>query len=327
MKIHPLRAEREGRGWSQAKIAKALGISTRTVSRWEQGLAVPHPYYREQLSSLFSKTLEELGLLPDADENDALEEVSSSLAESEVPDSMEPMPFLVDPSIPQALRGGNSLDGRDDISWPQSLWDDGLGPMESTSRSRPLKHFSWHSLLMVSILSSLCVLVIIVLLVFNKLPFPSGITPTTDLRITYMTIIDDSIQGNGPNQFHYVGNGWGHCAPHHFACGARDSSTLYNLSNSWDTITNDYVTLSFTGVQIRFYGVLDPKHGIGAVSLDGGPETMIDFYAARRAGNQLLWTSPMLPAGTHTFKLRVTGTANAGASGAFVAIDRVDLLS
>src|SRR5437763_6564513 len=96
------------------------------------------------------------------------------------------------------------------------------------------------------------------------------------------TTIDDSVMGTGQNQFNYVG-AWQHCTN----CGA----TLYNQSNSWDNTANDYVTLAFTGTQVKFYGVQDRVHGIGAVSLDGGPEVNIDFFAAVRAGNVLLWTS------------------------------------
>jgi hypothetical protein len=53
---------------------------------------------------------------------------------------------------------------------------------------------------------------------------------------------------------------------------------------------------------------------------------MIDFYASTRNGNQLLWTSPTLPTGTHTFKLRVTGKKNPNSSDTFVVPDRVDIL-
>jgi hypothetical protein len=100
----------------------------------------------------------------------------------------------------------------------------------------------------------------------------------------------------------------------------------YDDSNSWDNVPGEYVTFTFTGVQIKFYGVLDTQHGIGAVSLDGGSETMIDYYAATRAGDQLVWTSPMLPAGTHTFKLRVTGTKNPSSTDYYVTVDRADIL-
>lgn len=87
------------------------------------------------------------------------------------------------------------------------------------------------------------------------------------------------------------------------------------------------LTVSFSGVQINLYVITDVPHGIGAVSIDGGTETMVDFYASARNGNQLLWTSPTLPAGTHTFKLRVTGNKNSNASGTACVPDRVDILS
>jgi DNA-binding XRE family transcriptional regulator len=58
-----LRTERKRRGWTQAEVAEALGISTKTVVRWEKGRAVPFPYYRQKLSTLFGKTVQELGLL------------------------------------------------------------------------------------------------------------------------------------------------------------------------------------------------------------------------------------------------------------------------
>jgi transcriptional regulator with XRE-family HTH domain len=65
-----LRTERKLREWSQAEVAEAVGVSTKTVSRWEQGLAVPHPYYRNKLVLLFGKTEEELGLLTENDQEE-----------------------------------------------------------------------------------------------------------------------------------------------------------------------------------------------------------------------------------------------------------------
>ena len=66
-----MRVERELRGWSQAKLAETLGTTTRSVSRWEQGLAMPYPHYREQLCVIFGKTAKELGLLPATNKDDA----------------------------------------------------------------------------------------------------------------------------------------------------------------------------------------------------------------------------------------------------------------
>lgn len=142
-----------------------------------------------------------------------------------------------------------------------------------------------------------------------------GLLPTNQT----VTTIDDAVAGTAGNQFHYVGNGWSHCTN----CG----SILYDQSNSWDNTTNDYVTVSFTGTQIKFYGTQDTLHGIGAVSIDGGTETNIDFYAPARTGDVLLWTSATLPAGDHIFKLRVTGTKNTNSTNYYAVPDRVDIIS
>jgi len=144
------------------------------------------------------------------------------------------------------------------------------------------------------------------------------ITPTATPRIIQTTTIDDSIQGTDTNQFHYVGSGWQHCTN----CG----SDLYDQSKSWDNIPNDYVAISFTGTQIKFYGVVGPQYGIGAVSIDGNSKETIDLYAAKRAGDQLLWTSPVLAGGTHTFELDVTGNKNPRSTNTYVSIDHVDIL-
>ncbi len=69
IKTHPLKMERELRGWSQAKVAEAVGTNIRTVIRWEQGQTLPFPFYRERLCALFGKNARELGLLTDSDEH------------------------------------------------------------------------------------------------------------------------------------------------------------------------------------------------------------------------------------------------------------------
>jgi transcriptional regulator with XRE-family HTH domain len=58
-----LRTERKRHGWTQAKLAEVLGVSTKTVTRWEARQSVPFPYYRNKLTALFGKTVQELGLL------------------------------------------------------------------------------------------------------------------------------------------------------------------------------------------------------------------------------------------------------------------------
>jgi len=129
-----------------------------------------------------------------------------------------------------------------------------------------------------------------------------------------ITMLDDQDSG----AFVYTGAGWGHC----ISCG----SDLFHGGNSFDAVAGDSVSVTFTGRQLTFFGVRDPNHGIGALSIDGGPETLVDFFAPYRAGTQPLWTSPTLRPGTHTFRIRVTGMMNDGSGGAFVVPDRVDVL-
>jgi len=57
-----LRQQRELRGWSQRKVADAIGTDEKRVSAWERGESVPSSYYQEKLCSLFGKNTLELGL-------------------------------------------------------------------------------------------------------------------------------------------------------------------------------------------------------------------------------------------------------------------------
>jgi transcriptional regulator with XRE-family HTH domain len=64
-----LRRARGLKGWSQADLAEQVGTSFEVVSRWERGVTVPSPYYRERLCKVLGQSAEELGLLrarPDA---------------------------------------------------------------------------------------------------------------------------------------------------------------------------------------------------------------------------------------------------------------------
>ncbi len=54
--------EREQRGWTQAELASRVGTDTKTVARWENGKTRPRLYYRQKLSEVFAKSIEELKL-------------------------------------------------------------------------------------------------------------------------------------------------------------------------------------------------------------------------------------------------------------------------
>ena len=62
---HPLRRERELRGWSRNYVAEQLEVDIVTVGRWERGDRFPHPYHRQKLCKLFEKNVQDLGLLPE----------------------------------------------------------------------------------------------------------------------------------------------------------------------------------------------------------------------------------------------------------------------
>lgn len=132
------------------------------------------------------------------------------------------------------------------------------------------------------------------------------------------TTVDDRATGTGYGQFDYVGGNWGSCT----GCGGD----LHAGSNSWNASTDEYAVIRFTGTQIRLYGVKDPGHGIGAASVDGGPESDVDFYAPTRAGNQLLWVSPVFSPGSHALRVRVTGRRNDRSSNIGIALDRVEVV-
>src|SRR5215467_10351189 len=121
MTAHPLKVERELHGWSQAKVAEAVGTNVRTVIRWEQGQSVPYPYYREQLCTLFGKNAIELGLLIQEDTATSGQEQSLDAQ----PITSTPSGAISDPAIPVASGGSSSLVGREGLlaTVKQLLWE------------------------------------------------------------------------------------------------------------------------------------------------------------------------------------------------------------
>lgn len=45
---------RERKGWTQAELARQLGITRNGVNSWEQGLSMPSPAYLVDLADVFS---------------------------------------------------------------------------------------------------------------------------------------------------------------------------------------------------------------------------------------------------------------------------------
>ncbi len=58
-----LRRARSLKGWSQADLAEQVGTSFEIVSRWERGVTITSPYYRERLCAVLGQSADDLGLV------------------------------------------------------------------------------------------------------------------------------------------------------------------------------------------------------------------------------------------------------------------------
>ena len=115
-----------------------------------------------------------------------------------------------------------------------------------------------------------------------------------------LSIIDDADQGTGLNQNNYVGAGWIH---------GTTTNTFYNSTHSASRIAGAYAVVTFEGKKFEWYTEKKNTHGIAAISIDGGAEILIDLYSSTEQ-HLIVYTSPLLSTGTHTFKIRATGTKN-----------------
>lgn len=72
-------SSRERRGLTQAELAKRLGVSQQTVSRWESGLAVPSPQrvtaVEDELELERGTLLKAIGYLPEEESSGSPEDV------------------------------------------------------------------------------------------------------------------------------------------------------------------------------------------------------------------------------------------------------------
>ena len=101
--ISRVRQERELRAWTQSELAERIGTTQVNVSRWEKGITAPSPYYRQKLGELFGKSVQELGLVP---QNNEEVSISSDLFDSH---SLSPLIWNV------PYRRNPFFTGREDI--------------------------------------------------------------------------------------------------------------------------------------------------------------------------------------------------------------------
>ena len=159
-----------------------------------------------------------------------------------------------------------------------------------------------------------------------SLSYSSNITIDTDTGLVMngaevsengrdVIYLNDITSGKGRNQFEYVGS-WSY----------GSEAGAYKGDNHWNSDTGEYYQVRFYGIQIEVYGARAPNHGIAAMSIDGGSETNLDFYADSRSDQALVYTSQVLSEDNHTLRVRVTGNQNSSASGAAIPADMVKVI-
>ncbi len=118
-------------------------------------------------------------------------------------------------------------------------------------------------------------------------------------------IVDDAIRGTGIGKHQYFGSNW---------IFGSVTNSFYASTHSASATKNAYMIFTFSGSKIEWFTEKKHTHGIVAISIDSGPETLIDLYSATEQ-HLVVFTSPLLDETvTHTFKMRVTGTKNPASS-------------
>jgi hypothetical protein len=144
----------------------------------------------------------------------------------------------------------------------------------------------------------------------NNLVTSTAVTVTSN---NSSTTINDNTTGTGVNQFNYIGT-WNY---------SPGDANKYQSDDHYSNTANSYFTLQFSGTSASVYVTKASHHGMVAFSVDGGAETTYDEYAANYTYQVLAYTTPTLTSGTHTIKMRVTGTQNAASTGTFTTVDKV----
>ncbi|MGW7520210.1 family 43 glycosylhydrolase [Streptomyces sp. NPDC054796] len=128
--------------------------------------------------------------------------------------------------------------------------------------------------------------------------------------------INDDGRSSGPGTVTYGGT-WN--------SGTGCAAQCFWGDDHWSDRAGATATFTFTGSRIALLSVRDTGNGYAALSIDGGPETRLDFYGDPRRGEALQYLSPKLPPGNHTLRVRVTGERSPQSGAAFVSVDRAEV--
>ncbi|WP_052460892.1 glycoside hydrolase family 30 protein [Microbacterium gorillae] len=127
------------------------------------------------------------------------------------------------------------------------------------------------------------------------------------------TLIADDTDTRGGNAQYSFSGGWSRNA---------NQPAAYNGGDTYSKVAGKSYRVTFVGTKAVIHGVNAPSAGIAAVSVDGGPETLVDLYATSRTDDVPIFSTGDLPLGQHSVRVRVTGTKNASSSDTWVTADR-----
>ena len=85
------------------------------------------------------------------------------------------------------------------------------------------------------------------------------------------------------------------------------------------------LTIHFNGIDLAWIAKKSPAYGKAKVTVDGGSPVTVDLYSASVLWKQRVWSTGILTSGPHTVKISWTGSKHAGATGANIDVDAVDV--
>jgi methyl-accepting chemotaxis protein len=127
------------------------------------------------------------------------------------------------------------------------------------------------------------------------------------------TTVYHYVFGSGINEIEYSSD-WRHSKANLESSG----------SDSYCGMENGVATARFVGTRVRYYGFAESNHGMIALSIDDGPETIVDQYGTSRE-NRMFWQSPVLPRGTHVLRARATCDQNPASRYIWVTLERLEI--
>jgi methyl-accepting chemotaxis protein len=127
------------------------------------------------------------------------------------------------------------------------------------------------------------------------------------------TTVYHYVFGSGVNEIEYSSD-WRHSKANLESSG----------SDSYCGMENGVAALRFVGTRARYYGFAESNHGMVALSIDDGPETVVDQYGTSRE-NRMFWQSPVLPHGNHVLRARATCDQNPASRYIWVTLERIEI--